>query len=67
MLILAQYLATGVPYESVLQRIEWVMSMILLHVIRFPKKTLTETCFYQDGINRFKPQLKPLMAETCQV
>jgi len=52
MLILAQYLATGVPYESVLQKIEWVMSMILLHVIRFPKNS---------GRNLFLPgRFKPV-------
>ena len=29
-------------------------------------KTLAETCFCQDGLNRFKPRFKPLLAETCQ-
>ena len=29
-------------------------------------ETLVETCFCQDGLNRFKPRFKPVLAETCQ-
>ena len=29
-------------------------------------ETLVETCFFQDGLKRFKPRFKPVLAETCQ-
>ena len=29
-------------------------------------ETLSETCFCQDGLNRFKPRFKPVLAETCK-
>ena len=27
---------------------------------------VAETCFCQDGLNRYKPRFKPVVAETCQ-
>jgi len=60
-LILAEYLRNGAPFESLLWKMrEFVYYIAALKYVLV--KPLAETCFWQDGLNRFKP----LTAETCQ-
>ena len=51
---------------ATISRKKWLKNSVRKQFLPKVAETLVETCFCQDGLNRFKPRFKPVLAETCQ-
>jgi len=45
---------------------KWLKNSVRKQFLPKVAETLVESCSCQDGLNRFKPRFKPVLAETCQ-